>query len=65
MQHTVDFDEGVEMHLADVSDLVRHGQIFDTHMDFGADLLIVWELFEHNFLCRTIKDGEHFGWRVC
>eukprot|EP00965_Chrysotila_dentata_P190196 6173731-Pleurochrysis_carterae.AAC.3 len=57
-------DEAAHVHLPEVADRVLYGQVGDTHMDVGLDLLVLGKHDAYDVHRRHVEQLQHRVWRV-
>jgi len=59
---SAELDEGVQMNLAQFSDLVLNGQLCDSHKDLLMVVDVVWVDLLHDLTCDRVQDRDHVSW---
>ena len=59
---TLEPDESVQVNLSEVTDLVEHWKILNSHEDLRVDLVIVWVDVKSKIKCNLIDDLKHELW---
>ena len=59
--HSSNFDEGIKMHLSQVSQLVFDWKILDSHENLFCGVLIVRIHLGYELFCHVVENGQHKG----
>ena len=60
--NTSDLDQGIQMHLSEIPQLVFNRKVFHSDEDFVVNLVVVWVHFTHNVRGYVVDDVKHQLW---
>jgi hypothetical protein len=57
--NTLELDEGVQVHLTEVTKFIFNGEVADTDKDLVVDVAVVRVDFEHGIISDFVQNREH------
>jgi len=63
--NTPEFNQSVQVNLAEFTKLVFDWETANSHEDLVVDEVVLGEDLRHDVTCHLVKDWEHPGWLLC